>query len=134
MRFYVATGLGNREQQREVVALLQGLGPRWRQTCDWTALDPARDGRDVCAATELDGLRAANLLVVLLPGGRGTHAELGFALGINWGQHTYPKRVVVWSWDGKAFEEGDAECCLIYHAPGVERVTGPLSDLVAYLS
>lgn len=136
MKFYVATAFANKEQQREVARALQGLGPAWRQTYDWTVNERARaGGAELMArvtAEEIDGIVAADLVVVLLPGGRGTHVELGVVAGLNQQCLGPRRRIVVWSWDGSHFD--DPETCAFYFAPGVERVTGPLSELVAYLS
>lgn len=58
---------------------------------------------------ETDAAKSAKLLVVLLPGGRGTHIELGLALG-GAAEHV----VLV----------GDADFCLFYKHPKVTQITG----------
>jgi hypothetical protein len=89
MRFYIATGLGNAAAHNQVRDVLHELGHEI--TYDWTSHGAAQDTpfvftpedavklRDVCTK-ELNGIMSAELLVVILPGGRGTHAELGMGL------------------------------------------------------
>lgn len=139
MRFYISTAFDNKAQQREVAQALAALGPAWRQTFDWTLCDrtPTPEALTRVTGEEIAGVREADLVVLLLPGGRGTHVEMGVALGLVEADRAWrgsAPRVVVWSWDGSHFGTGSDETCAFYFAPGVERVTGPLSDLVAYLA
>jgi len=81
--FYIATRLENFEAQRELARCLKALGHT--QTYDWTEHGAVQSGgptriRQVANA-EAQGVVAADLFVALLPGGRGTHCELGVALG-----------------------------------------------------
>lgn len=146
MKFYVSTAFDNQGQQQELARALQGLGSAWRQTYDWTQNARARDDEAAeekmaeVTREEIAGILDAELFVVLLPGGRGTHVELGVALGVNAGEDVWVyraepwpmKKIVLWSWDGSHFAaEGRSA---FYFAPGVERVTGPLSELITYLS
>lgn len=134
MTFYIATAFKEKDLHRSLTRMLQAAG-RHRLTYDWTAHEAYRDAdhRAELARADLAGVAAADCLVVLLPGGAGTHAELGFALGLRAAYHpTRAPKVVVWSWDGSHFEAPNAPP--FYFADGVERVTGPLADLVAYLS
>jgi nucleoside 2-deoxyribosyltransferase len=49
----------------------------------WTDQDDATpDGYAKIALAELAGVREADVLIVLLPGGYGTHVEIGAALGL----------------------------------------------------
>lgn len=83
-RIYIATSKGNKAQQRDVATWLASMG--WEQTYDWTThrnLGPT-DGFDAVAreliGEELRAVERADVVVVLLPGGPGTHVELGAAL------------------------------------------------------
>ncbi len=64
---------------------------------------------------------SADLVIVLLPSGmkssgRGTHAELGIALGLN-----IP--ILIWSNVPGMFEATEATCAF-YHHPGVVAMVG----------
>lgn len=83
MRVYVATSLDNKALARDVIALLRERDAEI--TYDWTehgsvAGEPLERKQQV-AKNEVNGVATAGLLVVLLPGGRGTHVEIGVALG-----------------------------------------------------
>lgn len=113
-RFYVASRLENATEVRRVQADLAALGHAC--TYDWTTHGPVwADGlvrlREVASA-ELAGVRQANYVVVLLPGGRGTHTELGAALA-------YGRRIYVCS-QAPAVDFGAVEgTCAFYHYPQV---------------
>ena len=83
VRYYIATKLENHAAHNE---LRDWLADRGHQiTYDWTTHGPVwRDGNERIAEVagfEARGVVTADLVVVLLPGGRGTHAELGIAIG-----------------------------------------------------
>lgn len=110
--FYVASRIENIGQVRIVQHALTAKG-----MCllyDWTkhgSLATA-DETAIAHAVNEETLAAKNakLLVVLLPGGRGTHCELGLALG-GAAEHV----VLV----------GEADFCLFYKHPKVTQITGP---------
>jgi len=81
--FYIATGLDNAEQANTVASELAARGHSL--TYDWTAHGSVQGrGDDVMRAVakkEAQGILDADVLVALLPGGRGTHTEIGIALG-----------------------------------------------------
>jgi len=111
-RFYVASGLENIEEARRLVALLTAAG--WHSAYDWTAHGPvwthgAARVREVAAA-ELAGVASADVVIVRLPGGRGTHVEMGAALALE-------KPVIIYA-EVEKFEV-NAQCCAFYHHPGV---------------
>ena len=86
--FYIATSLANREQARKLSGLLGGYGmeptfPWWSAPTFDAAVqageDPATWLRDRGHA-DAYGVMSADVVIVLLPGGHGTHVELGIAL------------------------------------------------------
>lgn len=113
MRYYIATSLENMPAHN---ALRDRLGPGI--TYDWTLHGPVfRDGLARIAEVaerELNGIRDADVVIVLWPGGRGTHVELGAALALG-------KRVYFVS-DVPGHHEACAETCAFYHHPLVTRV------------
>ena len=73
------------------------------------------------ALLELEGVSEADFIVVLLPGGHGTHLELGFALAKE-------KRVFLHSEDPLFFELG-AQTNAFYHHPDIVCLHCPLADV-----
>ncbi len=133
-KYYIASGLENAAAVKELKAVLDGAG--WQHTYDWTAhgavWSEGAERLSGVAERELHGVMHASVLVVLLPGGRGTHTELGVSLGA-WlfglkMEEYYAgllgkvvgKRVVIYSSNPKDFEIGP-EPCAFYHHPLVER-------------
>lgn len=85
MKFYIASKLGNREQVQSLADKLKTAG--WVHTFDWTKLgsvDPS-DSRTLMSIgqQEFDGVKNADIVIVLAPGGRGTHTEFGMAIALN---------------------------------------------------
>ena len=82
--FYIASGLGGAIRAREIAQALVRRGFVW--TYDWTAHGSVQHDMDglgpKTAEAEMNGVACADFVVVLLPGGRGTHAELGAALAL----------------------------------------------------
>lgn len=82
MKYYIATKL---ERHRDHNLVRDSMAARGHQiTYDWSVHGPVfRSGveriREV-AQLETRGVLDADLVIVLLPGGRGTHAELGMAI------------------------------------------------------
>ncbi len=81
-RFYIATGFQNKAEHAKVKHLFELHG--WTCTYDWTLKgepnSPIEELAQI-AEEEIKGVLEADVLIVLLPGGRGTHTELGAALG-----------------------------------------------------
>ena len=125
MRIYVASGLVKRDRVKEVITRLVSLGHIIAY--DWTLHGDVRgDGearmREV-AQNEAEGVASAELALLLLPGGKGTHTELGAALATR-----ANKRIVLWSELGAEFS-GGADACVFYHHPAVERLCCPFGEL-----
>lgn len=82
--FYIASSLANAVNVRALRDRLVVMG--LRHTYDWTEHGSVQaDGEErirEVALLEFNGVQAADLVIVLLPGGRGTHVELGLALGM----------------------------------------------------
>lgn len=79
MKFYIATGYDNDAEHNRIRDLLVEHGHTI--TFDWTI--PKREGkgnRNELASAEVVGVSSADALIVLLPGARGTHVEIGVAL------------------------------------------------------
>jgi nucleoside 2-deoxyribosyltransferase len=123
-RAYVATGLQRAKEARAMLDALGVLG--FEPAYDWTVHGSVQ-GQGYArmaevAANELAGVAAADIVVVMLPGGRGTHTEFGYALALG------KKVFLVGPLTG-----ADGLECAFYHAPGVLRFSEE-SDLISFIA
>ena len=84
MKFYVATRFSNRVGVERVRRVLNPLGHTI--TYDWTKhlTGPHTElGMGAISVYEIEGVREADFVVVILRGGYGTHTEMGAALALN---------------------------------------------------
>jgi nucleoside 2-deoxyribosyltransferase len=104
--FYLST---RKDRLDRATALLEALTENgWTQTFAWSdETSPSRRDYADIALAELEGVRQADVLIVLLPGGFGTHVEIGAALALG-------KRVVVHAPDRKTLET-PYPCVFHYH-------------------
>lgn len=125
MRFYIASGLENRALAKDMLLFLQGRGHM--PVYDWMAHGDVRGQGEErlaeVAASESGAVRDAELILVMLPGGCGTHTELGLALGTR-----SNKRIMLWSATGKEFVDGPDTCVFYYHR-SVERLVCSYAEL-----
>lgn len=119
MRFYIASRLENAETVSRVAKVLKAAGHI--HTYDWTAHGSVQsEGAErinEVAEAEMRGVINADAIIVLLPGGRGTHAELGIALGAG------NKSIVICAADESMFMQDDRTCAF-YWNNGTQRVVG----------
>lgn len=127
MKFYIATALENAAQAGEVAALLKAAGHE--QTYDWTAHGSVEErgypAKQIAAADETGGVRSADVVIVLLPGRRGTNVELGMALA-------FGKRVFLWGRSAEAYYQDGRECAF-YCTAGIGRLVGPLKESIEHI-
>jgi nucleoside 2-deoxyribosyltransferase len=126
-RFYVSS---RKDRSAEADALSEKLQARgWERTYKWTAHDgEGTDAHAKAALEELEGVRKADVLIVLLPGGFGTHVEIGAALALG-------KSVILHSPDQETLEKPYP--CVFHHHPSVKRLiseTLELDVLLAHMS
>lgn len=122
MTFYIATQLERGVFAEEVCLELEKLG----RTCTypWWRLHGSVQGDGEARVAEVAegerrGVLDADLVVVLLPGGRGTHAELGMAVAKR-------KTVLVVATTSESAVQLDAgvkgACCAFYFCNRVKRI------------
>ena len=126
MRFYVASSIHNAENVKKVVSLMERNGHQL--TYDWVKDGNVRsDGPDrmgEVAFFELRSVIDAELVLVMLPGGAGTHTELGISLASRTN-----KRILVWSEDSSDFTDPKKNCVFYFH-PAIERLVCPFEELL----
>ena len=123
MKFYISSRLHNIDQVRHVASLLKGHG--WTHTCDWTNFVVSSNSPDslrTIGEKELDGVRTADIVIVLTPQGRGTHIELGMAIALG-------KKVYIYHADDSYFLCDD-NTCSFYWLPQVKQLTGKIDAAV----
>jgi nucleoside 2-deoxyribosyltransferase len=83
MKFYIATKLDRAMEHKAIGNALRAAGHEL--TYDWTAHGSVQersvDLQQAVARAERIGVLDAEMVIGLLPGGRGTHVELGIAAG-----------------------------------------------------
>lgn len=123
--YYIATALENVAQHRELQDLLNRMCD-CRLTYDWTRHGSVQKlgqkAIEQTAKNEISGVLAADVVLVLLPGGRGTHTELGIAIG--------QRRTIFILGTEEDFNPTEGRTCAFYYAPHVHRVTGGNKELV----
>ncbi|WP_199426109.1 nucleoside 2-deoxyribosyltransferase [Thermaerobacillus caldiproteolyticus] len=124
MKFYIASSFANKEAVRALASRLIREG--FTQTYDWTKNERAATLEDLSRIGEEEkaAVMSADFFVLLLPGGKGSHVELGIALGLG-------KRVYIYSPDS---EVNDLTATpTFYYVTKVERFTGSFDEFVEKL-
>ncbi|EIT87070.1 group-specific protein [Fictibacillus macauensis ZFHKF-1] len=118
--FYIASGFQNKALVQQLKAQLEAHG--FEHTYDWTVNERATtaDALRAIGEAELQGVKQADFLVVLLPGGNGTHVELGIALAEG-------KTVYLYEADEASFHE---KLTTFYYIQNVHIIHGTFTDLV----
>jgi nucleoside 2-deoxyribosyltransferase len=123
MKYYIATSLLRMAAHHVVREALKISGHEI--SYDWTThgnvKSVSKERLREVAVLELEGIAEADFVVVLLPGGGGTHIELGFSLARK-------KRVFLHSEDPLAFELGP-QTNAFYHHPAITRLVCPIIDV-----
>ena len=121
MKFYLASGFQNKKAVNYVSEKLIAAG--CVHTYDWTKNDRASTLEElkVIGEAEKNAIVESDVVVILLPGGKGSHIELGIAIGQR-------KKIVLYSADEKVNDFDTTST--FYHLPEVEQVIGTLDELV----
>ena len=118
MKVYIATQLANAPAQQKLANFLHSHGVEL--TFDWTKQDNqlttdrtfTEEELSQHSVNDLEGVRAADVLIVLLPGAFGTYVELGGAIMSG-------KRVIV---VGEQLWNNQYDCLFVHH-PNVIRLS-----------
>lgn len=126
-KFYLSTKKDRSEEGGVISRALVERG--WTCTFDWTSLsDSASQDFVTLARLEIDGIRKADVVIVLLPGGFGTHVEIGAAIA-------FDKHIVLHS-PSQGVLETPYPCVFHYH-PAIKIIVSEhldIDDLLNVLS
>lgn len=127
MKYYIATSTERMSLHNLVRDDLKKLD--YEITYDWTTHGSVRHTSKArlqeVAHLECQGILAADFVLVLLPGGKGTHVELGLSIASK-------KKVFIHSEDPMMFEMG-TQVCAFYHHADVVRLCCPIADVAKTL-
>ncbi|MFD2131929.1 nucleoside 2-deoxyribosyltransferase [Pseudogracilibacillus auburnensis] len=115
MRFYIATSFTNRENVRVLSDRLKLEG--YIHTYDWTQNQRANSFEELSTIGELEieAVKNSDLLIILLPAGKGSHIELGIALGLG-------KRIYIYSPTNELYDFDKTST--FYHIKSVNKFVG----------
>ncbi|MFE8700124.1 nucleoside 2-deoxyribosyltransferase [Cytobacillus sp. FJAT-54145] len=120
-KFYIASGFTNKETVQQAATTLKSVG--FVHTYDWTKNEKANTVEQLreIGTDELKAVKESDFILVILPGGNGTHVELGIALAAY-------KRVYLY-----AKNEEDFLNTTFYHVDGVVHLTGEMEIVMNHV-
>ncbi|MBN8191219.1 group-specific protein [Bacillus sp. NTK074B] len=124
MKFYLASGFLNKPLVQYVSEQLKREG--YILTYDWTQNERASTVEDLqhIGQCEKEAIIDSDIVILILPGGKGSHVELGIALGLR-------KRIILYSSGDEIYDL--ATTTTFYHLPEVEKCSGDINDLLGYI-
>lgn len=120
-KFYIASSLKNIETVRFVSELLKQEG--FIHTYDWTLNDnitSINQLKDI-GKKEIDAVMSSDFIVILFPAGKGSHVELGIALGNGIKAYLYSQNDEI-----NDFETTST----FYHLDEICKYKGPIEQLI----
>ncbi|WP_449539733.1 nucleoside 2-deoxyribosyltransferase [Ferdinandcohnia sp. Marseille-Q9671] len=121
MKFYIASSLNNKVNVRYVSKRLKEKG--FIHTYDWTQnenVTTLEELREI-GQKETNAVLEADFVVVLFPAGKGSHTELGIAIGNR-------KKVYLYSTNNEI--DNLETTSTFYHLPEIQKCFGTLDELV----
>lgn len=121
MKFYIASSRINKEKVRYVSKKLKEEG--FIQSYDWTQNENIATLEELAdiGQKETNAVMESDFVVVLLPAGKGSHTELGIAIGIG-------KKVFLYSPDKEV--DNLETTSTFYHLPEIQKCVGTLDELI----
>lgn len=127
MKFYIASRLQNYEQVRRLAILLENAG--WTHTYDWTSLlsEKETDTETLrhIGEQEYNGVKQADVVIILTPQGRGTHTEFGMAIALN--------KIVYLCHEDDTYFKCDDNTSSFYWLPEVKHLIGNTEFIASQL-
>lgn len=120
MKFYIGSGMKNRILVNYYVKALKEIG--WKHTYNWTDnvnKEITKKNLVEYAKSEFQGIIDSDVVIILLPAGRGTHIELGMALALN-------KKVYLCSLTEEEFSVENT--VVFYELPNITHLVGTADE------
>ncbi|MCW9131443.1 nucleoside 2-deoxyribosyltransferase [Bacillus paramycoides] len=110
MNFYIASGFQNKHLVRSIANELKNSG--WHHTYDWTQNERAVNQEQLreIGQAEKNAIKEADVFLLILDGGNGSHTEFGMAIALE-------KKVYI-------YHEGHPLQTTFYHLPEVSIFEG----------
>jgi nucleoside 2-deoxyribosyltransferase len=117
-KFYIASGFANKELVAKTAATFKTVG--FLHTYDWTKNEKASTTEVLkeIGTAEMQAVLNSDFVMIILPGGKGTHVELGIALASG-------KQVFLYSEKPQVFLE-----TTFYQVDGIKQFTGDLDQVI----
>ena len=124
VNFYIASSFNNIEKVRELSNRLKTKG--YVHSYDWTQNERANsfEALSSIGTKEKEAVINSDFFVILLPAGKGSHIELGIALGLG-------KRIYLYSETNEIYEYDKTST--FYHVEGVDKYVGTYESFIQYL-
>lgn len=121
MKFYIASSFKNIDKVRYVSKMLDGKG--FIHTYDWTLNENVTTLEElkVIGQKETNAVIEADIVIVLLPAGKGSHVELGIAIGNS-------KKIYLYSSSNEV--DNLETTSTFYQLPEIYKCIGTLDELV----
>lgn len=122
MKFYIGSGFGNCELVNYYSKILEENG--WEHTYNWAKnISNNETIKDLIEYSKLEqkGIRDADVVIILLPAGRGTHIELGMAIALN-------KKIFLCSATKDEFSVENT--VNFYQLPQCQKIIGNTDDII----
>ena len=116
MKFYIGSGFKNCDLVNYYAKKMEEYG--WKHTYNWTSnmsKDVTKENLIEYAKLEKQAISDSDIVVILLPAGRGTHVELGMAIALN-------KRIFLCSSTSEEFSMQNT--VNFYQLPNIEKIFG----------
>lgn len=126
MKFYVGSGFKNSDLVNQISEKLVKSG--WEHTYNWTkAIKEKETLEDLVEVSilEQNAIKESDVVIILLPAGRGTHVEIGMALALD-------KEIYLCSKEEETFSVEDT--VNFYYHPKVKRIVGDIEKIVQEIS
>jgi len=120
MKFYIGSGMKNSGLVNKYSKLLEENG--WQHTYNWAKNINSNETIDdliECSLLEQQGIIDSDVVIILLPAGRGTHIELGMAIALN-------KKVFLCSETEDEFSNENT--VNFYQLPDIVRLVGTIDE------
>ena len=120
MKFYIGSGMKNCDLVNYYAKILKENG--WEQTYDWVKSisdDISKEDMIKYASLESKGIVDSDVVIILLPAGRGAHIELGMAMALN-------KKVFLCSATNEEFSIENTVA--FYELPKVNKLIGTADE------